>query len=166
MPHGQIQEACLFLSRSNTQHSRPSLPSWNSPLIFHVISSYPTGYLCFSGDFAEASISSVWTIHVDFSQSSVLMLFSPPGDFCPLPWFSESCRWLLQKVIITDTFCQALSIVLHVITHLILTPTLRGVYYYLHFTNEETEVQRLKSPFSKCQSWHSVLDRWVLEPVS
>ena len=155
---------CFYLTHSNTQQSKPSLPSWNSPLDFSVISSYPTGYLSFSGDFAEASIS-VWTIHVAVTQSSILMLFSPLGDFCPLPWFSESSRWLLQKVIITDTFCQSLSIVLHVITLLILTPTLRGMYYYLHFTNEETEVQRLKSPFSKWQSWHSALDRWVPKPM-
>lgn len=57
-------------------------------------------------------------------------------------------------MIITDTFCQALFLVLHILTHLILTPTLRGMYYYLHFTNEKTRgVERLnnmaKATFSK-----------------
>lgn len=75
------RRVCFYLTYSNTQHNRPCLPSWNSSLDFHVImhswsSSYPTGYFSFSGDFAEASFSSVWAIHV-VSQSSVLTLFSP-----------------------------------------------------------------------------------------
>lgn len=157
-PCGQIQQMCVFISfialhsiadyvcllgtvhRASVFLYTPAflLPHW----LFFLLST-----LCWC-------LLLLYVSHTCcFSELSTYPLFSL-RDFCPLPLHSESSRWLLQKMIITDTFCQALFLVLHILTHLILTPTLRGMYYYLHFTNEKTRgVERLnnmaKATFSK-----------------